>query len=89
MSKVGKVFRVIVYNLLGPLSLALGVGLFYSRKVTESEINQLLRLIWLTSVSALIFTFIVLAGNRLSFPVTISTDHCMTCEALHIRAMRT
>lgn len=48
----------IIYNLLGPLSLALGLSLLYGKQITEAEMDKLLRLLWLTSVAALTFTFI-------------------------------
>lgn len=51
-------FLDIVYNLFGPLGLALSVTLFHGRKLTWFEFDSLLRLLWLTSFTALIFTFI-------------------------------
>lgn len=48
----------IVYNIFGPLGLALGISVLYKVKVTSDNMVQLLKLLWFTSLSVLIFTFI-------------------------------
>lgn len=51
-------FIDIVYNGFGGLSLALIIMLLYRSKISTANMNQVLRLIWLTSLSALVFSFI-------------------------------
>lgn len=48
----------IIYNVFGPLSAALGIAAFYKAKITESQMNQILHLIWYTCLTALVYSFI-------------------------------
>jgi hypothetical protein len=51
-------FFDIINNYFGPLGLALGVTLWARYAMTQAQINSLLRLLWFTCLSALVFTVI-------------------------------
>ena len=51
-------FSDIIFNLLGPLSVSFGIAALYRVKVTQTQVNQILHLIWYTSLVVLFFTFI-------------------------------
>jgi O-antigen ligase len=53
-----RTFVDIIYNILGPLATAAGIAFLYRSQVSQLQMNQILHLIWFTSLSALIFTFI-------------------------------
>jgi hypothetical protein len=53
-----RTFVDIIYNIFGPIGLSLGIAAFYQANVTENQFNQILHLIWYTSLAALFFTFI-------------------------------
>jgi hypothetical protein len=53
-----RMFFDLVNNYFGPLSLALGLALFYRSPIQRGQLDQLLRLIWLTCLSSLIFTYL-------------------------------
>jgi hypothetical protein len=53
-----RTFVDIIYNLFGPMAASLGIAALYRAKVTQNQINQILHLIWYTSLAALFFTFI-------------------------------
>jgi hypothetical protein len=48
----------IIFNWFGIGSAALGIAVFYGVKIQRNQLDQLLKLIWLTSLSALIYTYI-------------------------------
>jgi hypothetical protein len=45
----------IIFNLLGPLSLALGVASMYRVEIKQSDFNNILKVIWLVTFTGLIF----------------------------------
>ena len=51
-------FQDIIFNFFGPIAIGLGLTCLYRTSVTLNQIQQILRLIWLTSLAALVFTFI-------------------------------
>jgi hypothetical protein len=53
-----RMFFDLVNNYFGPLSLALGLALFYRSPIQKGQLDQLLRLIWLTCLSSLVFTYL-------------------------------
>ncbi len=53
-----RTFVDIKFNIFGPLAAALGIAALYRAKLTQKQMNQVLHLIWYTSLSALFFTFI-------------------------------
>lgn len=53
-----RTFVDIIYNILGPLATAAGISFLYRSPVSQFQMNQILHLIWFTSLSALIFTYI-------------------------------
>jgi len=53
-----RTFVDIIYNFFGPLATALGITLLYRAPVTQFQINRVLHMIWYTSLTALIFTFL-------------------------------
>lgn len=53
-----RTFVDIIYNIFGPLSAALGIAAFNRAKVTQNQMNQILHLVWYTSLAVLFFTYI-------------------------------
>jgi hypothetical protein len=53
-----RVFVDIVYNLFAPIGLAFAVILWGSYKTNIENFNNILRLIWLSCISGLVFTFL-------------------------------
>jgi hypothetical protein len=51
-------FSHIVFNLFGPLGMALGIGVLYNKQITENEFNQLLKAIWLPILASSSYLFI-------------------------------
>jgi hypothetical protein len=49
-------FVLLIYNVFGPLALALGIAAFSKTPIWQTELNNMLRLVWLTALSTLIFT---------------------------------
>ena len=47
-------FNLLVYNLLGPISIAILVMLFNENKIIENDFSSYLRLIWYSSLSMLV-----------------------------------
>jgi hypothetical protein len=48
----------IVSNFIGPLAIALGIAFTYKAPVSENNLNQILKLIWLGCLASLSYTFI-------------------------------
>ena len=52
------IFSDISFNLLGMISTSLLIVIFYTYKIKDVEFDQLLRLLWYTSVSLLVYTIL-------------------------------
>lgn len=51
-------FFDIINNFFAPFAAAVGIGVFYKRRISEEQLAGIFRLIWLTCLSALIYSFI-------------------------------
>lgn len=47
-----------VNNFFAPFSMAIGIAVFYKRKISSGQMSAIFKLIWLTALSALVYSFI-------------------------------
>lgn len=52
------VFNDIVNTLFAPLSIGLVLAFIYKRRINENDLDKVLKVLWLTCLSSLVFTFI-------------------------------
>ena len=51
-------FNDIVNTLFAPLSIGLVLAFIYKKKINEKELNSVLKVLWLTCLSSLVFTYL-------------------------------